>query len=165
MIRLSFFSFTQYFRAAVNQEPQIASNGGHLIRSHKKLDRLVIKQEWFIRQLKQNVWNTLFHRLLLATQVWQWDWKKRSFWQFLVVFDWSNQWAKNIWNGLQGHSWFYTSLRPHDPSKGARAREILRRWPHVSHDITLSLLILAKKQSNKKINFHFAKSWQINNNV
>ena len=100
VIRLSFFSFTQYFRAAVNQEPQIASNGGHLIRSHKKLDRLVFKQEWLIRQLKQNVCNTLFHRLLLATQVWQWNWKKRNFWQFLVVFDWSNQWAKNIWNGL-----------------------------------------------------------------
>ena len=65
----------------------------------------------------------------------------------------------------EGHSWFYTSLRPHDPSKGARAREILRRCPHVSHDITLSLLILAKRQSNKKINFHFAKCWQINNNV
>ena len=37
----------------------------------------------------------LFHRLLLATQVWQWNRKKRNFWQFLVVFDWSNQWAKN----------------------------------------------------------------------
>ena len=84
----------------MNQEPQIASNGGHLIRSHKKLDRLVFKQEWLIRQLKQNVCNTLFHRLLLATQVWQWNWKKRNFWQFLVVFDRSNQWAKNIWNGL-----------------------------------------------------------------
>lgn len=46
-----------------------------------------------------------------------------------------------------------------------RARESLRRWPHVSHDITLSLLILAKKQSIKKINFHFAKSWQMNNKV
>ena len=73
---------------------------GHSIRSHKKLDRLVTKQEWLIRQLKQNVCNTLFHRLLLATQVWQWNWKKRNFCQFLVVFDWSNQWAKNIWNGL-----------------------------------------------------------------
>ena len=84
----------------MNQEPQIASNGGHLIRSHKKLDPLDIKQEWLIRQLKQNVCNTLFHRLLLATQVWQWNWKKRNFERFLTVFDWSNQWAKNILNGL-----------------------------------------------------------------
>ena len=55
----------------------------------------------------------------------------------------------------QGYSWFYTSLRPHDPSKGARAREILRRCPHVSHDITLSLLILAKNNLTKKVSFQW----------
>ena len=113
----------------MNQEPQVASSGGHLIRFQIKLDRLVIKQEWLIRQLKQNVCNTLFHRLLLATQVWQRNYKKRNFCHFLVtyftyilylscrsvkkkrqlkswcgpdvvVFDRSNQLAKDIRNGL-----------------------------------------------------------------